>query len=368
MPVIESGQDLEYQITTNLKKLNRTDNLIIAWLADKPGELAADKYSLIKKELNKQYQLIETDLTEENLSSINDAKVLVVALNQDLSDKQKYSVDQFVLKGGSLIYLKDQVIVKDGLVSEEARPVLDDLIAAFGVKIEKNLVLDSQSGQASFSAGLFQFITQYQFWPKIDTNGFNQKSIITSRLESLVLPWVSSLSSELKEEGETTFTPLVKSSSRSWLADRNFNLSPQQRFSPADGDLESRVLIGLISGKLSSYFNNQSKLSSDFVSSAPKARVMVAGDSDFLSDTFLNMYPENLILAENLIDFSVQDEDLISLRSRGATDRPLAELSESTRSEIRYGNIFAMPLLVVFFGAARFFYQSRSQRRNPLGL
>ena len=71
-------------------------------------------------------------------------------------------------------------------------------------------------------------------------------------------------------------------------------------------------------------------------SSAATARLVVIGSAEFLNDIVFDMsaalsgdrYLNSLQFAENLVDWSVEDLDLLSIRSSGISSRPLAPLTE----------------------------------------
>jgi cytochrome oxidase assembly protein ShyY1 len=45
-----------------------------------------------------------------------------------------------------------------------------------------------------------------------------------------------------------------------------------------------------------------------------------------------------------------QDEDLISIRSKTITDRPLKEISPASRKAVKFVNILGTPLLAIVAG------------------
>jgi hypothetical protein len=65
-----------------------------------------------------------------------------------------------------------------------------------------------------------------------------------------------------------------------------------------------------------------------------------------------------------MVDWLVQDEDLIAIRSRDVTDRPLRPVSESTKRVVKYGNMLGSPLLVIVLGIG--LWQARRRRRIEL--
>ena len=65
----------------------------------------------------------------------------------------------------------------------------------------------------------------------------------------------------------------------------------------------------------------------------------------------------------NAVDFLLGDKELIALRSREITNRPLAEIEDSAKAWWKWFNIVLPTLLVVGFGIFRL---KRSQARSKM--
>jgi ABC-type uncharacterized transport system involved in gliding motility auxiliary subunit len=221
----------------------------------------------------------------------------------------------------------------------------------YGIKLNHDLVLDVSSAMASFTQGFITFSTNYPFWPKILKQGFDQDNVSVAKLESIVLPWVSSL--EVIEEiiSENNVSYLVRTTPKAWVQADNFSLNPQQMFVPTRNTGQRNLAVS-ISGRFNSAYGD---------GSTDTGRLIVVGDSDFMTDGFVQRNPDNLIFFQNLVDSLSLDEDLINIRSKGITDRPIKELSNIAKAGIRYSNIFGLTLVVVAFGLIRYFIRRRSK-------
>ena len=92
--------------------------------------------------------------------------------------------------------------------------------------------------------------------------------------------------------------------------------------------------------------------------------VILVGDSEFISDEGGGRSPENQIFVLNSIDYLIGDKDLIALRSREITSRPLAEIEDSSRKTWKWFNIIAPTFLIVGFG----FLRLRNQKSKSSNL
>ena len=88
--------------------------------------------------------------------------------------------------------------------------------------------------------------------------------------------------------------------------------------------------------------------------------LMLVSDSKFLADDAGMSVNDNLIFLMNAVDYLAGDEDLISLRSREITSRPLQELENSTRKKWKWANMLIPSLLVLTFG----FFQMRKEKKH----
>ena len=58
----------------------------------------------------------------------------------------------------------------------------------------------------------------------------------------------------------------------------------------------------------------------------------------------------NLSFFMNIVDWLAQDEDLIQIRTRNVTARPLKDVSTGTKQFVKYANILGPPILVILLG------------------
>ncbi|MBI4812732.1 GldG family protein [Candidatus Falkowbacteria bacterium] len=349
IPVIENTANLEYDVTLAIKKATGKITAVVGFATGNGAANPDKEISVAYKELGKLYETREVDLTAEK-SVPEDIDTLIIAgPKEKFSEDELKAIDAFLTSGGSLLILADGVKVGEGLRAESNDIGLDKLLENYGVQINHDLVLDVSSGIASFSQGFITFSTNYPFWPKVLKSGFDKDNVAVAKLESLVLPWASSLdilTDKMDKDGRVSY--LAKTTKRAWRETSNFNLNPE---GPREkGGEEQYNLAVSIFGKFASAYNQ---------GNIGQGRLIMVGDSDFLRDNFIRQNPGNLLFFQNLVDSLSLDEDLINIRSKGVTERPIKELSESAKAAVRYGNIFGMTLVVVIFGMARYFIRRR---------
>jgi len=307
---------------------------------------------MINEKLNKIYEVRSVDLNSAEPIADDINTLIILGPNTEFSEEQLKKIDGFFIKGKSLLALVDGITIDNNLISQKNDIKLDTLLNKYGVKLNQDLVLDESSAIATFSHGFLSFTTSYPYWPSILRENFDSNNIATIKLESLVMPWVSSL--EINKDlvnPENTISYLVKTTERSWKKDVVIDVNPQQMLL-FDGEPGSRNVAVSISGKFKSAYQ---ELSTD------NGNLIVVGDSDFGKDRFAKQFPENLIFLQNLVDSVSLDKDLISIRSKGITNRPINEVSDIMKVVIRYVNIFGVTIVVLLFGVIRYYLRKRSR-------
>ena len=93
-------------------------------------------------------------------------------------------------------------------------------------------------------------------------------------------------------------------------------------------------------------------------------QVILVSDSEFMADNGGGRSPENHIFILNSIDYLIGDQDLIALRSREITSRPLQDIADASKKTWKWINISAPSLLVIGFGLVRM--RRQKNRSNVL--
>ncbi len=352
IPVVNSTENLEYQTTLAIKKLTTDDIATLGILADHGTKNKDEDFSTAYKKLQEIYSIQNVTLSEKN-PQISDSidVLLIVGPTEEFNEDQLKAIDKFIMRGGSLLVANDGVKIESGLVPIINENKLNILLEKYGITLNKNLALDSSSGMAAFSSGFFTLNTNYPFWPLITKSGFDQDNASVSKLESVLLPWVSTIDiNKDKINSENKISYLIQTSESSWTQEENFNLDPQQKFLPTN---TGRKLVAVsVFGKFKSAYGDET---------SDDSRIIVIGDSDFISDNFLRQTPDNLTLFQNLVDSLALDNDLINIRSKGITSRPIKELSDSEKASIRYLNVFGVTVVVIAYGMIRYYRRKKSK-------
>ncbi|MFH1851384.1 MAG: hypothetical protein ABIA75_03485, partial [Candidatus Neomarinimicrobiota bacterium] len=82
-------------------------------------------------------------------------------------------------------------------------------------------------------------------------------------------------------------------------------------------------------------------------------QVLLISDSEFFADDAGAAIQENFIFVHNAVDYLLGDSELVMLRSREITTRPLEELDDSARVRLKWINILLPSLLIIGLGGMR---------------
>jgi gliding-associated putative ABC transporter substrate-binding component GldG len=369
LPVVQNIMNVEYDLVAAIKKVTAKETKVIGFAIghDEPSladhvtvNQQGDTYSYLKRSLDRNYSVKEVDLS--NSDSLKGVNTLLIAGSKKIfSDQEKYTIDQFLMKGGNLVAMIDSVDVSQDLKPTSLDLGLNDMLESYGVGLDKELVLDKSNENASFNQGYVNFIIPYPFWVKAINKDFDKTNPVVANLDSVVFPWVSPLTITNKEGLKSTV--LINTTQDAWTAGDPLNLAPgtTQNISSK----KQYPLAALLEGNFASFFSDKSDKTDLIKKSEKPARILVIGNSRFITDRFLDNFGQNMSFGMNAIDYLTLDDSLISIRSKTSFDLPLEDLSITDRQIVKFAGIFLMPILVVIFGVARFFTRRR-QSNNIL--
>jgi gliding-associated putative ABC transporter substrate-binding component GldG len=369
LPVVQQTASVEYDLMAAIKKVTAKQEKAVAFivgheeptLSDKVGVgVPGDSYSFLKKALDRNYRVEEVTLSDEDSLDGFDT-VLAIGPKTEYSDKEQFLIDQFLMNGGNLVALLDQVQVSQDLQTTQPILGLSDLMESYGVGFERALALDLSSENASFNQGYMNFIVPYSFWIRAINKFFEPGNPIVAKLDSVVFPWTSPLKL-IPVEGVTGVS-LVNSTTNAWSQSEPFNLAPNQVMGSSQKS-QYPLAVSLEGNFPSAFKGKKSPLGTrDFPQASLKpGKILAIGNSRMVLDRFLAMFPQNLTFVMNAVDDMTLDQSLIAIRSKSSFDLPLKDLSATEREMVKAIGIFLMPILVILYGVLRSF----SRRRKPV--
>lgn len=393
IPFVGGVDNLEYDLMSRIVKVLQKDHELptvgILQGHDEPGTQKANQQTqtppgemaLFVEAIREQFKAIDVSLDDRDKipSTVN---TLLIVNPHSIPDYQLWAIDQFVMGGGKLICMINGM---DGIENLNEAPTqfhngMSDLLESWGVKINNDMVLDQNCETAQFRTGQYQMIQkQYPFWIRIQKDNFSADSLITSSLESATFHWPSSMEILKDKLDGITVTELVKSSDKSWIMYKEFNTSPMQDFNVLP-DGEQALLGVMLNGNFTSYFAQKDrplKPKDGKPAGGTDPIIMKSEETDIIvfSTGLLALNhvwnprggsPEVQTMLLNTLDYLNIGDELIGIRSRQSTNRPLDNdkiETDKQRGLIKFLVLFAVPILVIAYGIIRFVIKSGRKKR-----
>ena len=341
IPIIQTTTGLEYEITTQIKKLVDAERQTLA-VAKFSGQVA--ELSNVTEVLRQTYNV--RDITLDRAVPPSISLLIVPGVQDSVDEEQLGHLRSYVARGGNLFL--GQSRIKADLRTQTGSPIQSNIfgfIEDLGMKLEENLVLDELCGNVTVmqTRGIFRLNTQlpYPFFPVVRQFGDH---VTVNGLEQVQVLYASEITypeaaDSAQAEGAAAVIPLMKTSNRSGEMTGFYNLRPTDN--PFFGSLNQP---GKTVGALATVRSD---------TAASVSQVLLVGDSEFLTDSGGGTIPENFIFVANAVDYLMGDSDLVALRSREVTARPLMVLSDAVRSKLKWANIVLPTILIIGYGLLR---------------
>ncbi|WP_448213159.1 Gldg family protein [Colwellia sp. MEBiC06753] len=364
-------------------------------------------FKQLERMLGAELNVLNEDLSDGSVSG--EADILMLVSPKSLDEKQLFAVDQFLMKGGTVIAATSPYSVNftgRSLSMTTVNSGLEDWLIHHGLTVEHSLVMDASNAAfpipVTRNVGGFQLqemrMLDYPYFTDV-RKGLNQDNLITSELPQLTMAWSSPITLDETKEG-INFTPLITSSDKAWTSS-SLDIMPKvnqlgETSYTAEGETKEHLMGVIAQGRFSSYFadkdspllvkegakqalteetsedadkqaqsedtlaENTAQLDvSSVIKHAPdSARIILFSSNDFVQDQVLQFtggvsqtdYLNSLQLLVNSIDWSLEDRALMSIRSRGNFNRTLPPMEHSEQLFWEYGNYVLAFILLAGIG------------------
>ena len=384
LPVVRSTSNLEYELTSTILKVTTKEAKTIGFLTGHDAfDINAQNHQQFRQLLDKngqgQYNITSVSLQDGTAVDDTVTTLVIAAVKQPLTEREKYELDQFIMRGGRAIFLVDSIQIPPGTL--QGTPVstgLNDLLAHYGAKLGNNLLIDRRfHDNARFQQGFMTVFQPYPYFVKIVKSNFSTEHTVTNQLEALTLPWTSSL--EVIPKENITATTLAKTSEFGQTLQGYYNLMPD--FPIPNAETQAYPVAVALEGKFKSFYADkeiptavpdaatspddsetpvltQDTEAQTTIPESAQTQIVVVGTAQFLTQ----MRPDGINFFLNTADWLTLGDTLIGIRSHAITDRPLREASEIEKNFIRYLCTVGVSFLVIIFGLVRYFLKRRTKR------
>jgi ABC-2 type transport system permease protein len=394
---------LEYNFVKAFWQLTNQNRDNIAFLRGH-GELTNKEAWSIQYELKQFYNVDTVQIIDstgnENIKSLDKFQALVIAKpTKPFNEREKYVIDQYVMKGGKVFWLVDNLDVpEDSLAISEVVHTfqydlnIDDMLFKYGARVNKNLVADINCGPI-MRKNNYKVLDHWFLYPKLT----NQN---TSELTHNVAPIKIRYGSTVEAVGSQDIkkTVILETSKNYKVLPARFRISyayNQHGYRPIDSlrtDPDAtKPLALLLEGEFTSHYKGRiidkyvNDSAANYKEKSKANKMVVIGDGDLIrnelgmsekgqllpyglqfeplvrdqNNQVATMYG-NGIFFTNLMDRMMGNEHLISLRSRMKIVRLLnREETSLNRRSWQTFNLTIPVILVVLLGLVQWYIRRR---------
>jgi ABC-2 type transport system permease protein len=380
---------LEYKFANAIDKLI-TDTLpAIGYLMGNGEPLDFHEYSLIQYlRENFRFEIVKLDSVPVIPAGLN-ALVMVKPILK-FSDDEKLKLDQYIMQGGSMICMIDNLNAEmDSLHSTRETVAfdrglnLDDLLFHYGVRINQDLVEDMQCASINMVVGEQGGKPQFQllpwpYYPLLDGSPF---SLITRNLDPVLSKFTNSIDTVKAPDISKTILLQSSPNARTVSTPALISLETVKTASDPKSFQQSDIPVGVIlEGKFKSLYANRISAAMEdsfahvynqpFLKSGVKdARIIVCADGDLVLNEMSESGPlplgfskdinytfANAEFLSNCLDYCVNPSGILQSRSKDYSLRLLdPEKTEDDKTFWQLVNIL-LPLLVIILCGLVFQY------------
>ena len=355
-----SMQNLEFRLIDAVKKVTRLQKPNVAFVQGH-GELNGNDIYDITQTLSQNYNIgyVEIDgkidalmhrtQNEDNVKAFISYDALVVAKpTQPFDERDKFLIEQYIMHGGKVLWLVEPVFAtmdslqdSESTIGIEQDLNLDDMLFKYGVRLNRNLLLDLtcaalpiRTGQVAGQAQLEYF--RWFYFPLLQAASDHP---MVRNMNAIKADFVSSIDATTSATGINQI-PLLKTSDYTKISGAPVFISlsmlrqtPDKRMFPAKGQNVAYLLKGTFPSLYANRIPQEIAESQEMKfmeESVPTAMIVVA-DGDIIRnqidikrknplplgyDQYTGNTYANKEFIENCISYLVDGEGLIDIRSR----------------------------------------------------
>ncbi len=390
---------LEYDLTRLVYNLANPEKRVVGVMSELPilggvsdpmaGMEGIQTRWTIMDQVAQFYDIEKVSTTTDHIP--DDVDILMLVHPKDLSAKTRYAIDQYVLGGGRAIVFVDPHSEVEAANPDPENPLathgskIDALFASWGIAMEPGMVLGDLETARKVQTGSPQRpeTIDYVIWLALGPDNLNRNDAVTGELNRVSVASAGILSQA--EGATTTFEPLIVSSPQSMAIERflvQFQRNPKPLLDEFVPSGERKTIAARITGSVKTAFpdgpppeEKKDAGAEGDAEAAPEAETPVApaaaegggapaqqlmesvepvnlivvSDSDMLTDKFWvqvqNFFGErvavpnadNAAFLNNALDNLSGSNELVSLRSRGTSQRPFGVVQALQReAEARF--------------------------------
>ena len=387
-----SIQNLEYAFSSAVKKISSGGKPRVGF-TEGHGELSDLQLQDAMKSLSDSYEAGRIDLASITFDGLDKLKVMVIAKPATaFSELEKYKIDQFLMRGGKIIWTIDLVnadldnmrkTAKGEQLAFQNKLNLDDQLFTYGVRINYDLIGDMNCAQIPVNVGNVGGQAQIQmvpwlFYPIIMPTSDHP---LVKNLDGIRTEFVNTIDTigvaNVRKTILLTTTPYNKVLQAPTIVSLNMieDTPDPQRFQS-----QPKAVAVLLEGQFKSNFLNRAipvgvLNAGKTIARSKYTKMLVVSDGDVFKndviekdgstlplgfDRYTQQTFGNKTFLLNAVDFLTDDAGLINLRSKEVQLRLLDKgkiVAEKTKWQMM--NTLIPLVMLVVFGIFQHIYRKR---------
>jgi len=385
IPFVGNVANLEYEITSIINRLitERLPKLGIASTGTEEQQITIQKFY---EALRQNFEILPLSL--EDPIDVDFDGVFLVAPRKPLTEWQLFNLDQYIMNGGKVtIFANSYEVIQEQSMFSMRNLNLNGFLENYGIAIGEDLLIDEKCGlvKVQTSTGFFPIVQQinFHYLPSIVT--LNNENVITRDLNEVQTFFPSSVDTTIAVTKGFEVEGLIYTSELSGR-ERGSTIPMQlmRQWTQRDFPEKYIPIAAIVKGKFSSYFAQtgppkkpasktdegestvgEEEYNGPFISSSDKEnRLLVVGDGYMPTDTHIRA--TEILFIQNIADWLVQSESLITIRSKQITLRPLKNVPSVVKKITKWANHIGPVILVIILGIV--LWQVRRFRKKALML
>jgi len=359
IPFIQDLSRLEYDLTSAIRRMTRERKPSVSFLTGHGEPDPMQDMQPLYDGLGVNYEV--RTVTASALEGPEKPDVLMVVAPIDtIPPEDLEAIDNYLMEGGRAGFLLNRVMADLQIgQAAELNIGLETLLDPYGAVLTPNLIMDEVSGVVTVPRQMGSFMVQqqiqYPLFPVV--SNFNKDNMMVNRLGELMFFFVSSIDTTVVTPRGVTREPLIYSTPGQSGEQRGFfMLQPTQTTASLAGG--PYVLGAALTGTFPSAFDPGRK--------SDPTRIIVVGDGDLFNQGILGQtVAAHTTFGLNMVDWLIQDDALLSIRSKTLQARTLREIPDNAKTLIKYANMVGPLLIVMLIGVTR--WRRRRARQIVIG-
>jgi len=377
---LEPNANLEYEFTRALSKVTSEDDgkNVLGFLAGH-GELVDMEgvQRALGQLFGERFEIKKVEVDDGSAVPDDVDALLVINPQKIVPERTKYEIDQFLMRGKAVGIFVSTHAQDRRFPIPRAQPVittLEPLVKHWGVTIKREIILD-RTNNTQMMVQTFDGLAIVNNPVAFVTKDLSKDHIITKELAALALPFSSPIevSEALKSQEGASVEVLVRTMEEARGRGNVQDTSPDELFKEQPGETVGPFDVAVAAaGHFTSFYADkdipqpqgspgEGASGRETIKESPKvdprARLFVMANGEFLVQQN-RLQRSSVIFLQNLVDWLVADEALISIRSKGGP-RPLEPIEAGRKTFLTYANVVGVPALLVLFGIVRWAFRRR---------